>query len=390
MAQTHAWLEAETRLAARFADATASNDRDALLRELAAYAAAVVADARARGPIVPTREERVRQRAWVEHPVFICGHHRSGTTLLQELLDSHPQLVVLASEASYFTSFSDLARGASAPAVLDRFAREWIARFVDPNFAPHFRLGRSDEARQPSLEFTRRLIGWHDALETTAPKGFAALLALISAYASVVPSPAPRHWIEKTPLNELHVARLQVFRAAKFIHVVRDPMRTFASLRAAYERGGHTREFDACEHAAALGRSLRAAQRNASRLGASYLIVRYEDLVSNVSREMERVRGFLGIDAHAMLEVPTAGGVPVAANSSFDAAAPGLVRATSESKPLSASDLRHLGAFAAAAARAFGYDIAARPRLAGALHRFTHAPRLALRRAVHALARRMA
>jgi len=390
MAQTHDWIDAEAGLAARFADGTAHNDRASLLRDLAAYTAAVVADARARGPVVPTREEREHQRAWLDQPVFICGHHRSGTTLLQELLDSHPQLVVLASEATYFTSFSDLARGGRTPALLDGFAREWIARFVDPNLAPHFRLGRSDEERQPPLDFTRRLFGWHEALETEAPKGFAALLALISAYASVVPTPAPRRWVEKTPLNEFHVARLRVFRAAKFIHVVRDPLLAFASLRAAYERGGRAREFDACEHAAALGRSLRAAHRNARRLGECYLVVRYEDLVTDVSREMERVRGFLDIDAHALLEVPTVGGVPVAANSSFEARAPGVVRATNARSPVSASDLRHLEAFAAADARAFGYDIALRARLAAALHRFTHAPRRAWRRAVQTLARRMA
>ena len=39
-------------------------------------------------------------------------------------------------------------------------------------------------------------------------------------------------WVEKTPLNELYVKRFSALSAAKFIHLVRDPSATFASLLA--------------------------------------------------------------------------------------------------------------------------------------------------------------
>jgi len=40
-------------------------------------------------------------QALAPHPLFIVGVHRSGTTLMQHLLDNHPQLIVLPSEGTY-------------------------------------------------------------------------------------------------------------------------------------------------------------------------------------------------------------------------------------------------------------------------------------------------
>ena len=40
-----------------------------------------------------------------ERPVFVVGHRKTGTTLLQELLDGHPQLVVLPGESNHFLTF---------------------------------------------------------------------------------------------------------------------------------------------------------------------------------------------------------------------------------------------------------------------------------------------
>src|SRR4030042_5008973 len=39
-----------------------------------------------------------------DHPVFICGHPKAGTSLLRAVLDSHPQLVVYPEETKFFRS----------------------------------------------------------------------------------------------------------------------------------------------------------------------------------------------------------------------------------------------------------------------------------------------
>jgi hypothetical protein len=40
-----------------------------------------------------------------DRPVFICGHPRSGISLLRNLLDGHPQLVVYPEETSFFRRY---------------------------------------------------------------------------------------------------------------------------------------------------------------------------------------------------------------------------------------------------------------------------------------------
>ena len=133
----------EGRIARLLADPVTSGGRPALLEELSAYASLVVREARRLGPLVPSTLERERTLAWLQFPVFICGHHRSGTTLMRDLLDGHPELCVLPSEATYFSSFRYAARRVVAVKDTDRFAADWVQRFINPNFEPHFLLGRA-------------------------------------------------------------------------------------------------------------------------------------------------------------------------------------------------------------------------------------------------------
>ena len=116
-----------------------------------------MAEARRLGPLVPNEAERTQAASWLERPVFVCGHHRSGTTLLR---DSHgtPSWRVLPSEATYFTSFAYAAR-AEVPALdAGRFAAEWVSRFVEPNQGPHFLLGEAGPGN-PWVLFVRHLYG---------------------------------------------------------------------------------------------------------------------------------------------------------------------------------------------------------------------------------------
>lgn len=47
-----------------------------------------------------------------DRPIFICGHPKSGTSLLRNLLDFHPQLVVYPEESRFFRQFLPLAKDA--------------------------------------------------------------------------------------------------------------------------------------------------------------------------------------------------------------------------------------------------------------------------------------
>ena len=46
-----------------------------------------------------------RLPGFYRRPLFVVGHRKTGTTLLQELLDGHPQLVDLPGESNHFLTF---------------------------------------------------------------------------------------------------------------------------------------------------------------------------------------------------------------------------------------------------------------------------------------------
>src|SRR6266403_2007108 len=163
------WFGMEDAIARLLPSGGISPDRALLLEKLSLYATVAVREARSMQHTIPTPVETAHALSWLRRPIFICGHHRSGTTLLQQLLDWHPQLVVLPSEGTYFSSFNYVARTHPAPRDIDRFIADWIARLIDPNHPPHFKLGRSGQDGCPSVHFARRLLEWQAALLRTRP-----------------------------------------------------------------------------------------------------------------------------------------------------------------------------------------------------------------------------
>ena len=368
----------------------ASPDRTLLLEKLSAYAAAAVREARLLGAVFPTVAERARVLEWLERPVFVCGHHRSGTTLLQNLLDGHPELRVLPGEGTYLTTFAYAARRDVSAEGADRFAAEWIRRFVDPNYEPHFLLGRSAADDSPSVTFARRLFGWQAVLREASPRRarFALLLALVAAYGDVTfPLDEPRMWVEKTPLNETWVETLaEAFPGARFIHLVREPMVTLASVLEAYRSSPANNE-SCFPHTWRIRRFFRLADVNRERLPSRYLVLRYEDLVGDPNLQMERVRAFLDISPSPALATPTVLGQPVRSNSSFQRGAAGVVVPPRSSPPLSEESAELVRAFVASRARTLGYDLAPLSLLRRLTLLLGEMPRYALDRVIEKVAR---
>src|SRR5471032_2795610 len=75
-----------------------------LIRAAIDWSQAVWAAADKAGPMVLSEDELNKGLKLSQRRVYICGVHRSGTTLLRNLLDGHPELLVLPSEGRYFTN----------------------------------------------------------------------------------------------------------------------------------------------------------------------------------------------------------------------------------------------------------------------------------------------
>ena len=264
-------------------------------------------------------------QALAPHPLFIVGVHRSGTTLMQHLLDNHPQLIVLPSEGTYLTNFYPRLRRMKEEARMAHLVQHWIPRLINPsNQPPYWALGRTRRDHAPYLTVARNALYLADyarsLFDRHAP--FQPHLAIVMAvhgarhgHRTAVPV---TYWVDKTPLNEFHVATLHAaFPEAKFIHMVRDPRAIFAS-RKQLNIDIHGTPGNPFKLLHKIVRSFRVARQDQARFGrATYRVVRYEDLLNDLSGEMTSVRAFLGIADHETLLRPTVSGVPSVANSSY-------------------------------------------------------------------------
>ena len=357
------WREAEHEIARLLAIGGSACNRQSLFEALSNYSGSLVRCARSAAVRPIDATEFAAAFAWLQRPVFVCGHHRSGTTLLQELLDGHRQLVVIPTEITYFASFGKLVADPAAGRELDAFAAECVARLIDPNGKRHFHLGQGSATHNPSFEFACRLLAWHARLarHSGSPAHLTPLLALAAAYRDVaLPGAVPRRWVEKSPLNELHFRKLAVLADARFVQLVREPS---ATLRSQLQdlNGAAVGHVEPTEQAWRIARSLRLAHRHQAAAPGRYAVVRYEDLTAEPAREIRRLCEFLSIDFDDSLLRPTVLGRPVRSNSAFEASDAGAIQRSSQSRALTDDETRVAAAITGPAARSHGYPVA-RPR----------------------------
>jgi hypothetical protein len=200
--------------------------------------------------------------------VFVGGPERSGTTLLQNILDSHPDI----HGTPPFIHLEDMLA-----------LRKKFHHSVEQGFMTHF--CDRDDVDCAVNHMIARLLG--PAVEKSETR-------LVS---------------EKTPGNALVFDGIHtLLPQARFILVVRDPRAIISSLLAVGERGkrmgqrepNHTRRVrDAIRR---VRRHLAAGFDFAKRNPAVCWVVRYEDLVLDPEAETRRVCVFLGIEwTEAML-----------------------------------------------------------------------------------------
>jgi hypothetical protein len=295
-----------------------------LLQAGAAWSACVWHNALAAGPIAVPEEDVRRGLDLGARPVFLCGAHRSGTTLLQNLLDGHPALLVLPSEGSFFTQVEPLLRRAPESLRAQLIGCEWLRRLANPsNQRPFWLLGRSTADGSPYVTFTRAFLAWWPVCAShfaaTVPNW--PLIPVALAYASCRSTHLPARlvrWVEKSPGNEQHLPRLwRAFPEAKAIHIIRDPADVFASrcrIEPRASRPGRRRAQVLRELAATYS----LAHEYSSRSDAQrYRLVRYEQLVAERVSVMNAVAKFLDIEIVAELYEPTVADAPALPNTSF-------------------------------------------------------------------------
>ena len=317
-------LRLENALAARLRDHRIAQVDPQWLEIGKQWSQAVWTAGNARGPLDLERSDIERGLALAERPVFVCGTHRSGTTWMRNLLDGHPQLIVLPSEGAYYTSLhnrlvplSDCQRMAETVGI-------WLLRLANPeNQPPFWLLRRSTATVSPYVEFVRAVVAWWPIVQSDCGRRLGpwvmavVALAFATVQAGGILPPSATAWVDKTPTNERFLALFrQDLRNARIIHMIRDPRSVIASHTALAPWSWRT------------GRKAAAAYRNLAASYAAalensgegpYLVVRYEDLAAHPLETAGRIATFLGIEDWAGLLDPTSAGQPTTPNTSFSA-----------------------------------------------------------------------
>jgi hypothetical protein len=218
-----------------------------------------------------------------QHPsfpyVFVVGCPRSGTTLLQRMLDAHPMLTV--SNDTHFI-----------PRALDKVKTDTNLSLTPElvDFVRHYkrfrRLGISDAAVDLAAQQS-----------STYPEFVSALYAArAQASGKLLAGEKTPDYVRRIPV--LH----RLFPSARFIHIIRDGRDVaLSTLQWAHEKKGPGRYALWQDYPLAVCALWWAWQVNSGReegaaLGAGvYLEVRYEDLVANPEENMARITHFLNL-----------------------------------------------------------------------------------------------
>ena len=200
-------------------------------------------------------------------PVFVVGCPRSGTTLVQTILDSHPRLSVLyEADALVDIPLGPRSCLVNASEALTLAEAHW-----------------SLQGRSFDVEMARtacKELGIADAA------GAMRVLAALQAFAQ-----GKSRWGNKKPKAVLHLAELAtLYPDAQFVHVIRDGRHVASS---------QARLFDcnAAQGALLWRTAIRTGRRAGSRLGPSrYLEMRLEELLSSPEEQIGRMCAFLGED----------------------------------------------------------------------------------------------
>lgn len=238
-------------------------------------------------------------------PVFIYGYPKSGTTLLLALLDRHPELLVYPEETKFFNIVSGKPVNRNPDFILTETPARLFAK-GEVQVTSGYRDYRDVDADL----FAEKLRERWNAGDRSERDLFEAT---ILSYGDEAGQKDRRYWVEKTPMNELHLNKLhRWWSEVRAIYILRDPRDNFVS----YEKLWKLRKsvLSPIRFMAYWTDSIRAWRYNRLPLD-NKLLIRYRDLVSYPQEVMQTVADFLEIDWDDGLLLPTRNGGAWAGNS---------------------------------------------------------------------------
>ncbi len=298
------------------------------------------------------------------HPLIISGAPRSGTSLLYNLFDGHPDVSWLLNEAFLFEYLFDLGPGAdilldAVPPDLDTLISGLRDKQVMPPLHEPYRQSKAlGSMSEIELDANWDEAAFRRALEADRGTSVGDLWRyFVSALLAGTGETARRFACLKSPdFGKSTIAALDLIPEARGLIILRDPLHSLDSLKRSREmRGQKLLSWPA------LAAAIRHFQELHERLAAAdkkrLMWLRYEDLVADPAHHMRAIADWLEIAWDDCLLAPTMRGAHWPGISSF--AATDGIETSPAARPLQSLDAheqavarKHLAAFRAE----FGYD----------------------------------
>lgn len=215
-------------------------------------------------------------------PIFIVGSARSGTTLLQYMLRSHPEISLPTSESHFFipfyerrNEFGDLNQLGNIQELLkDMYKAHKL--FFDGDVH-----GINFDSEKLAKEFYRMKIN-------TVPDIISAVFQK-NAYAE-----GKQRWGDKTPYYILHLETLlEMFPNAQVVHLIRDGRDCALSM---LERKWDLWIFNHYHAAYIWNRYVKAGKAFGKKHPDHYFEIRYEDILDQPESSIKKLCQFLNIE----------------------------------------------------------------------------------------------
>jgi hypothetical protein len=235
-------------------------------------------------------------------PLFILGLPRSGTTLLQSLLDGHPQLLVGIGDSRFWGGFCRTSRWKNRETKYD-LAGKFICHAMDPKGVYYQNL----LSHIPHEIFFNEFRKYIDESEKL-PKDYLEAFYYGLGKATGKLDEEIHYWVDKDPASEYYLKKMvSWWPDAKFIYVMRDPRDIYASYKIRDLK--NERKITSIESFSFWWKkSISQVEKYSIRVGKDrFLVFRYEDLVSDQASEVKKITIFLGIQNEDTLQRPTKG-----------------------------------------------------------------------------------
>jgi hypothetical protein len=260
----------------------------------------------------------------MKSPVFICGHRKSGTTLLRNLLDGHSKLSVSPNDLGllflYFPNY--IIHEDNISKLQKRLDQVLFLNHEDSckksipvgkhKYFDRWRQSFLDEVSVATINQLKDKCFLLNLYNRTFQKFYSNLNDK---------SHSPKTTIFKETMIEINALSIaDEIPGARFIHIIRDPKANYASLKSGVEGyykplGGDNNNTILMSLLHRLQLSMGMAKINESSIGKkSYLVVKYEDIVHAPRTTLNRISDWLEVEFEESLLIPSLFSNPTCSN----------------------------------------------------------------------------